>query len=112
MAPQAGFRTPWLRLTSAALKQEKPRVVQMLASLAGLALAQSLFLLLIKGFVMAMFAEPTAPVALTDVVSPRIISFWPGSETMLLPREQLAYIVPIAILIAGVLQAIMTYVFQ
>lgn len=84
----------------------------MLASLLGLAIAQSLFLLLIKGFVMAMFEGPTASVALSEILSPRIVSWWPDLQAVVFPREHLAYIVPGAILVAGILQGSMTYLFQ
>lgn len=89
------------------LKAEKRRIAAILFALAVLAVANAVFLMMVRGFVKALFAEGSADIALGD-----LIPSLPGLQGRMVPRATLVYAVPAVIAGAGVIKGFATYLYQ
>jgi subfamily B ATP-binding cassette protein MsbA len=101
------------------LRAERRRVVAAVLALTALAAAQAIFLLLMKGFVTALFppvgAAPTDAIGLAQLLPPQLLRFADSFGALAgwsVPRAELAVAVPVAIALAGAVKAYATYVYQ
>lgn len=81
---------------------EFPRtIVGILFALFGLVIAQSIFILLVKGFVEALFVTPGDVLVLADVLPSQTLTWFPSLSQVSVSRESLALWVPIAVCVAA-----------
>ena len=95
------------------LKAQKGRLVGIVAALAILALSQALFLLMVKGFVKALFQEPgRAAVPLISLLPDKVAVHFPAWHSVMLSRAMLGVSVPLVIAFAGLAKAMASYLYQ
>jgi ABC-type multidrug transport system fused ATPase/permease subunit len=107
-----GKRSGVAQLVRASLGRERGRLVVIAGALAVLGAAQGLFLLLVKGFVQALFQGDGQPVAVTTLLPESVLRYLPQWGGVYVAPATLAVAVPLAIAVAGLGKAIATYVYQ
>lgn len=111
-SPETSLRAIWLELKPA-VAARKNAVLAGLSALVFLGLSQAIFLLLIKGFVKALFSSAAQPAfALSELLPPdflRVVRVPPGMQVA---RSDLAIFVPLAIIAAGLLMSVALYFYQ
>jgi len=97
----------------APLQEQRRRLGYIALALLSLALAQSLFLLMVKGFIKALFQDSgRTSVSVGELLSPKFLEWFPQYRDAMVPVERLAVFVPLTILIAGLAWSLATYIFQ
>ena len=95
------------------LLEQRRRLYGIAVSLLVLALSQALFLLMVKGFIKALFqGRGVATVPLIDLLPPKSATWFPVLTNLTLTTDSLAIIVPIIILIAGWSKSLASYLYQ
>ncbi len=111
--PAPTMRHVLMQLVVVPLRTQRPRLVRIALALCLLAVAEALFLLLVKGFVKALFqGGEAAGVPLAELLPAALFRFWPEAGAYQVGRAQLAVWVPAVILLAGLIKAFATYSYQ
>lgn len=105
-------RKVWLEIKPAVVSQ-KPALIVGFCSLLLLGLSQAMFLLLIKGFIKALFTHDGAgSIAVGELLPRGLISTFGGSLDAQISYAVLAVVVPVAIIIAGLVMSLALYFYQ
>ncbi len=97
----------------APLLSQRSRLVGIAGSLLVLALSEALFLLLVKGFIKALFTDATkTTVQLSDLLPAKAMSWAPALSGLEVASATLAVAVPIMILVAGWCKSLASYLYQ
>jgi hypothetical protein len=92
---------------------EKTILLMVVFSLVFLSITQGVFLLLIKGFLAAFFTSADAEnIRLGNLVPETMRQWIPAFEQLTISRSFLSVLVPVGIVVAGILKAFATYLYN
>jgi subfamily B ATP-binding cassette protein MsbA len=96
------------------LLQQRQRLVWITGALLGLSFAQGGFLLL-AGPLLKSFFELGATggqLALAKLLPPQVENWWPAAADWVLPTSQLAWMLPMSLLVVGLIRSLATYAYH
>ena len=97
----------------APLMAQRQRLLGILVSLLVLSASQALFLLLVKGFIKALFqSSGVSQFSLLDLLPEKSAKWLPQLSDVTISATNLAVAVPISILLAGLTKSLATYLYQ
>ena len=101
------------RFMLAPVLSEKTILLMVVFSLVFLSITQGVFLLLIKGFLAAFFTSADAEnIRLGNLVPETMRQWIPAFEQLTISRSFLSVLVPVGIVVAGILKAFATYLYN
>lgn len=102
-----------MRVVVAPVMRQRFVLVSIFLALLFLSLSQAAFLVLIKGFLAAFFADVTTDaIALSAVIPQRFIAFIGTDFDLVMRRRSVVVYVPIGIVFAGFLKAFASYIYN
>jgi subfamily B ATP-binding cassette protein MsbA len=110
--PQTGW-SEFKQLFAKPVANHRSLALKALFALLGLAAAQGLLLLVLKGFLNALFLDvDQGQVSLSQLLPENLLKLWPQAQLLIIPRESLVLYVPILVCFAAITKALFTWTWQ